>query len=717
MPTAKFTARNKLNKSPSDDSLRSLPSSTSGRLPSFLGSVVDSVVGSARHSLSRPFESGAASLLLNNSLTTDSKPNKEKPHSASTATATASLRTQLQPQGHLGSSSFSNLHWPASSGGSASAAHLHESSAGLQLQSSTLSLLQPNSRSNFGTNSAAAGSHNQAGVSGPSHQLTGSSSLGAGLVSGDRLIAGLANPSAASTATTASSSNSSGGSSDSLSTKADRNKEKKEDNIGKKGVHSLHTSKSLSAALAAKSNEAARSSTFATAPIEAPLVAAMPSINGQPIGSSGSTSSAASSSSTSHNLNGQQHKGYRPDEALQTFRSKLTSYEHTEIYNYQRVYFVGSQAKKRNCVAGGSNNSNFDDENGSYLLVSHDHIAYRYEILKVIGKGSFGQVIKAYDHKHQQYVALKLVRNEKRFHRQAEEEIRILDHLRRQDTEGTYNVIHMLDNFNFRNHKCITFELMSINLYELIKKNKFQGFNLALVRKFAYSMLLCLELLNRNHLIHCDLKPENVLLKTPNRSSIKVIDFGSSCFDDQRIYTYIQSRFYRAPEVIMGSKYGMPIDMWSLGCILAELLTGYPLLPGEDENDQLALIVELLGMPPQKILDGAKRQRNFFSSKGHPRYCQVTQLMDGTTVLTGGRNKRGKLRGPPGSRTLQSALKNQGDDLFLDFLRRCLDWDSDTRMTPQQALKHTWLRRRLPRPPATGQIDSSESMLPSGIIK
>jgi tRNA A-37 threonylcarbamoyl transferase component Bud32 len=308
-------------------------------------------------------------------------------------------------------------------------------------------------------------------------------------------------------------------------------------------------------------------------------------VNGtaQTSSSTSSASSASSSSTQAANAN----KGYRPDEALRIFGTKLTSYEHTEIYNYQRVYFVGSQAKKRGGIPSGANNCGYDDENGSYLLVPHDHIAYRYEILKVIGKGSFGQVIKAYDHKYQQYVALKLVRNEKRFHRQAEEEIRILGHLREQDVENSYNVIHMLDHFNFRNHKCITFELMSINLYELIKKNKFQGFNLVLVRKFAHSMLQCLELLHRNRLIHCDLKPENVLLKTPNRSSIKVIDFGSSCFDDQRIYTYIQSRFYRAPEVIMGSKYGMPIDMWSLGCILAELLTGYPLLPGEDENDQV----------------------------------------------------------------------------------------------------------------------------------
>ena len=108
----------------------------------------------------------------------------------------------------------------------------------------------------------------------------------------------------------------------------------------------------------------------------------------------------------------------------------------------------------------------------------------------------------------------------------------------------------------------------------------------------------------------------------------------------------------------MGAKYGMPIDMWSLGCILAELLTGYPLLPGEDENDQLALIVELLGMPPAKIVEGAKRARNFFSSKGHPRYCSIQTLPDGTTVLGNGRSKRGKVRGIPGSRTWQSALKN-----------------------------------------------------------
>ncbi|XP_034535349.1 dual specificity tyrosine-phosphorylation-regulated kinase 2 isoform X1 [Notolabrus celidotus] len=401
-----------------------------------------------------------------------------------------------------------------------------------------------------------------------------------------------------------------------------------------------------------------------------------------------------------------------PEQAMKQLMSKMSSFEHHEVFSYPDVFFVGPNAKKRSGVMGGANNSGYDDDQGSYIHVPHDHISYRYEVLKVIGKGSFGQVVKAFDHKSQTHVALKMVRNEKRFHRQAAEEIRILEHLRKQDKDSSMNVIHMLENFTFRNHICMTFELLSMNLYELIKKNKFQGFSLPLVRKFAHSILQCLDSLHKNRIIHCDLKPENILLKQQGRSGIKVIDFGSSCYEHQRVYTYIQSRFYRAPEVVLGSRYGMPIDMWSLGCILAELLTGYPLLPGEDEADQLACIIELLGMPSQKLLDGSKRAKNFVSSKGYPRYCTVTTLPDGTSVLNGGRSRRGKVRGPPGSKDWSAALKGCDDPLFLDFLKQCLEWDPALRMTPSQALRHSWLRRRLPKPPTgttTGEKTSSSS--------
>ncbi|CAI2723181.1 unnamed protein product [Schistosoma spindalis] len=398
-----------------------------------------------------------------------------------------------------------------------------------------------------------------------------------------------------------------------------------------------------------------------------------------------------------------------PEMAIKLYFHKLSAYEHHEILNYPHVYFVGHNAKKRNGILGTGNNCGYDDDQGSYIHTAHDHVAYRYEILKILGKGSFGQVVKAYDHKDGVYVALKMVRNEKRFANQATEEIRILEQLKKQDVDNTRNVVHISEHFTFRGHVCITFELLSINLYELIKRSKFQGFPLQLVRKFAHSILVCLDMLHRNKIIHCDLKPENILLKQQGRSGIKVIDFGSSCYESQRLYTYIQSRFYRAPEVILGCKYGLPIDMWSFGCILAELLTGAPIFPGEDEGDQLACIIELLGMPPQKLLDQCRRVRNFFSATyGYPRYC-MTMDANGCVVLRSSNTKRGKIRGTPGSRSIVTALKGCEDTVFLDFIKKCLQWTPEERMTPREAFKHEWLRRKLPKSPGFRNMSSSVS--------
>jgi dual specificity tyrosine-phosphorylation-regulated kinase 2/3/4 len=87
------------------------------------------------------------------------------------------------------------------------------------------------------------------------------------------------------------------------------------------------------------------------------------------------------------------------------------------------------------------------------------------------------------------------------------------------------------------------------------------------------------------NIVHCDLKPENILLRKFNKSGIKIIDFGSGTYEDQQHYTYIQSRYYRAPEIMLGIRYSPAIDMWSLGCILYELFVGQPLFKGEDEKE------------------------------------------------------------------------------------------------------------------------------------
>ena len=147
----------------------------------------------------------------------------------------------------------------------------------------------------------------------------------------------------------------------------------------------------------------------------------------------------------------------------------------------------------------------------------------------------------------------------------------------------------------YRNHQCLVFEMLSLNLYELLKNTQFGGVSLNLIRKFGKQVLQSLSFLSRPDvdIIHCDLKPENILLRHPKKSGIKVIDFGSSCRSNKRMYSYIQSRFYRSPEVMLGLPYSTSIDMWSLGCILVEMHTGEPLFSGSDQFDQMQKIVQV----------------------------------------------------------------------------------------------------------------------------
>ncbi|VVD00086.1 unnamed protein product [Leptidea sinapis] len=186
--------------------------------------------------------------------------------------------------------------------------------------------------------------------------------------------------------------------------------------------------------------------------------------------------------------------------------------------------------------------------------------------------------------------------------------------MNRADAENKYYIVKLKRHFMWRNHLCLVFELLSYNLYDLLRNTNFRGVSLNLTRKFAQQLCTALLFLSQPELniIHCDLKPENILLCNPKRSAIKIVDFGSSCQLGQRIYQYIQSRFYRSPEVLLGIPYDLAIDMWSLGCILVEMHTGEPLFSGANELDQMNKIVEVLGMPPDHLLDQAHKTRKFF---------------------------------------------------------------------------------------------------------
>ncbi|KAJ3131200.1 Dual specificity tyrosine-phosphorylation-regulated kinase [Physocladia obscura] len=428
-----------------------------------------------------------------------------------------------------------------------------------------------------------------------------------------------------------------------------------------------------------------------------------------------------------------------PEVTLHYFRALLTSYEQEEVLSFSEVWFAGSSGVQKigstsrktgaDCVsvnipgswiaeeegdkkAGKEKekvyNHGYDDSRGDLYLTHHDHIAYRYEMISLLGKGSFGQCVKCYDHKQKKHVAIKIIRNKKRFEQQGQIEVKVLDRLR---TDDDNHIVQMLDSFNFRNHLCISFEILGINLYEWVKAGGYRGVHTGVIKRFSSQMLKCLDLLGTEKIVHCDLKPENILLKDtlflqPSRCdfvavsengytrsstfippdfkpsnpeyALKVIDLGSSCFEHEKVYTYVQSRFYRSPEVILGISYNTSIDMWSFGCILAELFMGYPLFPGENEQQQLAYMMEVLGVPPVSVIERGTRSKLFFDGTATSSYSP--------RIVADSKGKKRR----PSTKTLAGVLKTS-DHVFVNFLLGCLEWSPERRFTPLEAMQHEWM--------------------------
>jgi len=268
----------------------------------------------------------------------------------------------------------------------------------------------------------------------------------------------------------------------------------------------------------------------------------------------------------------------------------------------------------------GVKNDGYDNEDSDYILYVNDILGSeeaghknRYLILDVLGQGTFGQVVKCQNLRTQEVVAVKVIKNKTAYFNQSMMEVSVLDLLNQKlDKNDDHHLLRLKDTFIHRQHLCLCFELLSVNLYELIKQNQFRGLSTTLVRVFAQQLLNGLTLLNKARLIHCDLKPENILLKNLESPIIKIIDFGSACDERQTVYTYIQSRFYRSPEVLLGLPYSSAIDMWSLGCIVVELFLGLPLFPGSSEYNQVSRITEMLGLPPTWMLEMGKQSGEFF---------------------------------------------------------------------------------------------------------
>lgn len=378
------------------------------------------------------------------------------------------------------------------------------------------------------------------------------------------------------------------------------------------------------------------------------------------------TKSIISPVSPKHSL--QFKSPYSQKHISSTLKTNLNEFEKEEIRDFKKVYFTGSIKQKLYPNTSGRNNG-FDFENGNYKLICGDHLAYRYEILKIIGKGSFGVVCECFDHKAKELVAIKILKNKKYFYQQGTVEVSILKSIKDNDPEDQNNLIKLKFYFFFRSHICLVFPILGRSLYDYMSSPTFEGLSVKQVRDFTKQVLTGLANLNTLSIIHCDLKPENLLFSVNSLTNLKIIDFGSSCFYHEKVHSYVQSRFYRAPEIILGIPYCSSIDIWSLGCLICEMFTGEVLFPAENEEDLVALMIELIGPPPMWILEKAVKKL---------RIWDLDRI-----ILSNGKEIKAR------SKKIATS-----DSLMLDLIFKCLEWDPEKRIKAQDAILHPWLIKK-----------------------
>ncbi|EWY85466.1 CMGC/DYRK/PRP4 protein kinase [Fusarium oxysporum NRRL 32931] len=343
-----------------------------------------------------------------------------------------------------------------------------------------------------------------------------------------------------------------------------------------------------------------------------------------------------------------------------------------------------------------------DDKDGYYKIRIGEVLNGRYQIQAALGRGMFSGVARAVDITTKELVAIKMMRNNDALRKGGYTEIAILEKLNEADPEGRKHIIKFIRQFDYKGHLCMVFENLSMNLREVLRKfGNNVGINLGATRAYAYQIFVALAHMRKCSIIHADLKPDNILVNE-SHNVLKICDLGTAIDKTDAatahmdVTPYLVSRFYRAPEIILGIPYDYAVDMWSIGCTLYEMYTGKILFAGDSNNQMLKAIMEIRGRLTPKLFKRGQLSPAHFDDKGQFVSIERDKVLGKTTVRT-----MAVVKPTRDLRTrLMAASSGMNDaetrDLnhFIDLLEHCLTLNPDKRMKPADALRHPFFTAR-----------------------
>jgi len=341
---------------------------------------------------------------------------------------------------------------------------------------------------------------------------------------------------------------------------------------------------------------------------------------------------------------------------------------------------------------------NWDDAEGYYRVRIGEVLDTRYSVFGYTGQGVFSNVVRARDSmKGDQEVAIKIIRNNEIMHKAGLKELEILRRVNNADPDDKYHCLRLFRNFFHKQHLCMVFEPLAMNLREVLKKyGKNVGLHIKAVRSYVQQMLLALKIMKKANIVHADIKPDNILVNE-SKLLLKLADFGSaSHVAENEITPYLVSRFYRAPEVILGMKYDFAIDLWSSGATFYELYTGKIMFPGQTNNHMLKKFMDLKGKIPNKIIRKGQFKDNHFDSSCCFMYHDIDKVTQrekvvSMPVVNKSRNLEAELIG--GNKLPEDQLRKVTQ--FRDFLDKIHTLDPAKRISLNECLTHPFIQDRM----------------------